>query len=67
MMTTHTRERDLADLIEDLEHAHDCSRSHFIRDVTRAAADYLWQFRCELCEQTDVAVQHKENSNGANQ
>jgi len=41
-------ERDLADLVEDLEHAHDCSRSHFIRDVTKAAADYLWRLRCDL-------------------
>jgi hypothetical protein len=59
-------ERDLADLIEDLEHAHDLalnlantlaldlahdrefSNSFFIRDVTKAAADYLWQLRCDL-------------------
>jgi len=54
------RERDLADLIEDLELAHDCSRSHYIRGTIKAAADYLWQFRCELCEQTDAPVQRKE-------
>jgi hypothetical protein len=42
------RERDLADLIEDLDRAHDCSRSHYIRDVTKAAVDYLWRLRCDL-------------------
>jgi hypothetical protein len=45
---TRARERDLADLIEDLELAHDCSRSHYIRAAIKAAADYLWQLRCEL-------------------
>jgi hypothetical protein len=48
---TRTRERELADLIEELELAHDCSRSHHIRAVINAAAKYLWQLRCELCEQ----------------
>jgi len=55
------RERDLADLIEDLEFAHDCSRSHYIRVTIKAAADYLWQFRCELCEQTDTPVHARRN------
>jgi hypothetical protein len=45
---TRIRERDLADLIEELEFAHDCSRSHHIRAVINAAANYLWQLRCEL-------------------
>jgi hypothetical protein len=45
-------ERDLLDLITDLELAYDCSRSHYIRSVTKAAADYLWQLRCDLTSPT---------------
>jgi hypothetical protein len=47
-----TRERDLADLITDLELAHDCSRSYHIRAAIKAAADYLWRLRCELTSTT---------------
>ena len=66
MTVTHlmrARERDLANLITDLELAHDCSRSHYVRVTIRAAADYLWQFRCELCERIDAPVQRKEKNN----
>jgi hypothetical protein len=48
-------------LITDLELAHDCSRSHYIRVTIKAAADYLWQFRCELCEQTDAPIHARRN------
>jgi hypothetical protein len=52
-MIHHLRfhERDLADLIADLESAYATSRSRDIRVVVRAAADYLWRLRCELMEQ----------------
>jgi hypothetical protein len=46
----HVRERDLADLIKDLEVALYYSRGFYVRPPIEAAIEFLWALRCELLE-----------------
>jgi hypothetical protein len=48
---TRARERDLADLIKDLEVALNYSRGFYVRPPIEAAIEFLWALRCELLEE----------------